>query len=153
MTSMDKKPAPKPGSSPHKIRHDGAVSLAEAWLIIREWRKPDTFPWMRRKVVNWLVPRLSWVLSALSIVAHIVWAILSSCSTDFTRAGAAVTVIAAIGAALVDWHEPNAAMLDGGPVPRFRLLDPMVAIALQVALGTLIWGYGDLVPLLSRASC
>jgi hypothetical protein len=136
-----------------RIPYEGPISLREVILVLRGWRAADTYPWMRRKAMNWLVPRAGWGMCLGLVALHFAWAGISSCSADFARAGAAVTLVAAIGAALLDWHDPKAMALDGGKLPIFRLLNPIVALALQVALGTIIWGYGDLLPILSRTGC
>lgn len=135
---------------PPVIQQGEQATFKKAWAVLRLGR--TAYPAERGRAVSYFLPRVSWILCAMAIGGHVAWA-LSSCPLNFGRGGAAVTMIAALAAAMTDWHAPNAMVLDGGPANVFRLLEPKIAIAMQVLLGTAIWGYGDLLPFLRQGYC
>jgi len=130
------------------LGHGDKVTLGKIWQVARLGRS-STFM-ERKRAYDYLVPRLSWCLIVLALVAHYNLA-MGTCSVTFARGGATVTIIAAMAAAMSDWHAPSGMSLSGGPVPRFQLFEPKLTVAIQVVLGTLVWGFGDLAPYLSKA--
>jgi len=132
---------------------DDLFGVRHAVKIILEWEEAGTFPWMRRRTVNLLVPRLALLLCVVVLAVHLWWALSTGCSYHFARAGALVALIAAIGIGTVAWHEPKGGLLNGGLVNRWAFFHPMFMLPLLGVFGTVIWGYGDLLRLAPPASC
>ena len=123
---------------------DKAFKLAHCFCVLREWNRGDTYPWMRRRTANYLAPRIAWWASLLVIILHGWWASSSSCSFNFARGGALVVLISAAAYGWIMWHEPKGGLLGGGPINRFEPFHPLLMIPLLGALGTIMWGYGDM---------
>jgi hypothetical protein len=136
-----------------KLPFDGNYDFGQAWLAICRWRSPDTVPHMKRKAMKYFAPRLALWISALSLVGHGYWASITHCGVNFQRGGAIVVFAAAALYAILEWHEPNGAILDGGLVQRIWFYNPAFLLPLLGAVGTLIWGYGDLVPFFGSTGC
>ena len=137
----------------HKIQYDDEIRLIEALKILREWRAPDTYPWMREKTVKLLSPYIGYILTAFIVAIHYFWATQSLCSINFQRGGALVVLVSAVLFAWVEWHTPNHALLSGGRLPKFSFFSPLVSLPLIAVFGTLLWGYGDLLPWLQSTKC
>lgn len=129
-----------------KLPYDKDYSFAQAWRAVREWRYPDTFPYMKRKAMEYFAPRLALWISVSSLIGHWYWASITHCGVNFQRGGAIVVLAAAALYAVLEWFEPNAATVSGGPVQRVWFYNPAFLLPILGALGTLIWGYGDLLP-------
>jgi uncharacterized integral membrane protein len=85
--------------------------------------------------------------TVLVLLGYGVWAYWgSSCPANFSRFGAAVVGIALAVFAPIQYYadlEASVAKLSGGPnIPWYQ--HPFVVPSILVILGTLIWGYGDL---------
>lgn len=141
----------KSAPDPRLIEYEGDITFQEVWRVLRNWR--GAAPWMHRKTFALLVPLGCWVLTVIALIAHIVWYAHSNCATDFARVGAAVTMIAAVGAAVMDWNADTGAYLSGKPREKLRFLQPVVTLATLVLIGTFIWGYGDQFFFLTRSGC
>ncbi len=135
-----------------KIPHEATFTLGLSFKVVKEWMRPDTYPWMKRKAVNYLAPRVAFWISTIALSVHVVWALNTECSVNFQRGGAIVVFAAAALYACIEWHEPNG-YLSGGPVQRLSLSNPYFVLPLIGAVGPLVWGYGDLLPLLSNSGC
>ncbi len=130
-----------------KVPHEEEVfGLVDALTVISSWTAQDTYPWMRRLAISYLAPRLALLFSTLVLGGHVIWAMKSGSGVNFQRGGAPVVFISAVCYAVIEWHEPKAALLDGGPVRKLRLFNPLFLLPLLAAIGTLVWGYGDLLP-------
>jgi hypothetical protein len=46
---------------------DAKFKVRHAVKVLREWNQAGTFPWMERRTVNLLAPRLAWWLSLAAI--------------------------------------------------------------------------------------
>lgn len=135
----------------YKVPNDDKLfRLIHCWRIIREWRTEGTYPWMRRRTANYLAPRIAWWMSLLIVAVHWWWAASSSCGFNFARGGALVVLLSAIAFGWVAWHEPRGGMLDGGPVNRWAFFHPLFMLPFLGLVGTILWGYGDLLPFGSR---
>lgn len=127
--------------------------LRHALLVIREWRGADTYPWMRRRVMDYLAPRLALLFTVIVLIVHATWAMTSDCGVNFQRAGSPIVLISAGLYAAIEWHTPKGGMLDGGLVEKLKLFNPLFLLPLLGVLGTAIWGYGDLFPLFGSGGC
>ncbi|TPJ77180.1 hypothetical protein [Mesorhizobium sp. B2-6-2] len=133
------------------IKHDEIFTLQLSWRVLRHSARAD--PWMRRKAVNYLAPRLALAISILVAVVHFIWAVGSECGVNFARVGGIITFTAAALYAVREWHEPKTGLLSGGEVERIHIWNPLFLLPLLAAIGTLIWAYGDLLPWLSSKGC
>lgn len=136
-----------------KIPHKQPFGVKQTYKVLREWGWPDTYPWMKRKAVNYLAPRVAFWFSGVALVGHLIWAWNTECSINFQRGGAVVVFTAAALYACIEWHEPNGGYYSGGPVQRLSLANPFFVLPLIGAIGTLVWGYGDLFPFLKTSGC
>jgi hypothetical protein len=100
---------------------------------------------MKRHTIDCLAPRLTWVMCLAAIFIHFIWAYQTSCSVNFQRGGAIVVFASALCYALVDWHKSDAAVPSGSPVKKLSLVEPLFVCPLFGTIGTLMWGYGDLI--------
>lgn len=128
-----------------KLKHDGDVEISHVLGVIRRWNRTETYPWMKRKIINYLAPRLAAGISVAALTLHAFWAHSSGCSVNFQRGGAIVTLIAAALYAVVEWHDPKTLHLSGGPVTKLTFSNPYLTLPLLATLGTVVWGYGDLI--------
>ncbi len=130
-----------------KVPHDEeSFHFRHCIIVILSWSEKDTYPWMKRRTVNFLAPRLALAFTLLSVIIHTIWALKSECGINFQRSGAMITFISAALYALTAWHEPKGGYLDGGPLNKIRPFEPMFLLPFLGLLGTIIWGYGDLLP-------
>ena len=53
----------------------------------------------------------------------------------------------------IEWHKSDAAILGGTSIKKFEFFGTHVAIPLIAIIGTILWGYGDLLPWLSQVKC
>ena len=127
------------------IGHDETFTWLVSFKVIKNWH--NAFPWQKRKAVEFASPRLGLFSSVLTIAFHVYWAVTSSCSENFQRGGSIVVFISAIMFAYSNWHDSKGGRLDGGPVEKFEFWNPNLLMPIIAGVGTLIWGYGDLVPL------
>lgn len=125
---------------------ENQFSLGHSIAVIRGWRAKDTYPWMRRRTVNFLVPRCAFWLSVLTVAVHAWWASVSHCGVDFQRGGAVVVLLSAAGYGLVSWHEATSLMVN-----KLSPFHPLFMLPLLGVVGTLLWGYGDLLPFFGTA--
>ncbi|XHC10656.1 hypothetical protein ABWH98_24520 [Labrenzia sp. ac12] len=121
--------------------------------ILREWRSEDTAPWMKRRAVNYLSPRCAALISVITLLVHLIWAERSSCAINFQRSGSLLVLNAAAFYAFIEWHKADGGKLSGGKLKRYSLFNPFIVLPIIAALGTVVWGYGDLLPLLSLKGC
>jgi hypothetical protein len=135
-----------------KVPEDEAEFTArDAFKILREWNQDGTVQWMKRLTVNLLAPRLAWWLSLMVIGLHGWWACKSSCGVNFARGGALIVLLSAIGLGVVAWYEPNYGLLSGGKIKRWHFFHPLVMLPALGIIGTVLWGYGDLLPIFGNA--
>lgn len=120
--------------------------LIHYWHVFCHWRKFDTPQWMREATATYLAPRLALWASIAVVALHWWWAAISGVSLNFARGGALVVLISAVSYGWFTWHLTNVAIPSGGPVRRFSLFDPYFMLPLLGVVGTILWGYGDLVP-------
>lgn len=139
--------------NPPKLPYDGDYGFRQAWLALREWRRPDTVLYMKRKAMEYVAPRLAFWISFLSLVLHSHWAWTTHCGANFQRGGAIVAFAAAALYAVLEWHDPKTAVLSGGPIQRVSFYNSALLLPLLGAAGTLIWGYGDLLPFFGSTGC
>lgn len=130
----------------HKIRYDEDLKFLDALKILAQWHANDTHPWMKRKAANYISPRIGYLLTIIILLLHYYWAIESNCSINFQRGGATIVLVSALFFAWVDWHPPASGQLSGGKVEKFSIWSPLFALPLIAVIGTIIWGYGDLLP-------
>ncbi|HCL66962.1 MAG TPA: hypothetical protein DIC56_19420 [Rhizobium sp.] len=54
--------AEEPKKTIYKVPYEDAEwernGRSNAWITLREWKAPDTYPWMKRKLANYLAPRV-----------------------------------------------------------------------------------------------
>ena len=100
-----------------------------------------------------LAAPLAYVVTFAVLVMHAVWAHNTKCGVNFQRGGADISLVAAVLFAFVSWYGSEGFKLDGGRVPKWSLLNPNVALPLVALLGTITWGYGDMVPWFSSKGC
>lgn len=136
-----------------KISYDKKMTFRESITILREWYKDDTFPWMKRKTVNFVSPYICYFSITIILSVHYFWAVETDCSVDFQRGGALIVLVSAFLFGWTEWHKPEGGPLGGGKIKKFGLFEPHFAIPLTAIIGTLLWGYGDLVPWLSKERC
>jgi hypothetical protein len=139
--------------SPNKIPYEKDFTIAEAWLVVSTWRQNDTYPWMKKKAVIYLAPRVAFWLSIVVLFVHYIWALYSHCNVNFPRGGAVISLLAAGLYAVIDWHDPHTALLSGGQIQRVTIFNPFFVLPLLGAVGALVWGYGDLLPFFGTTGC
>lgn len=61
-------------------------------------------------------------------------------------ASAAIVLISAPGFGCTAWHDTTGGMFSGGPASRLTFLHPLFLLPALAFIGTIIWGYGDLLP-------
>ncbi|WP_448954840.1 hypothetical protein [Labrys neptuniae] len=125
--------------------HNEKMTWCLAIEILFNWQN-ETIPWRRRRTSEFLAPRCAIILSVSALILHFWWAWSSACGLNFARAGADVVLIAATAYAWVEWHSVSGGLLSGGPVNRFAIWESGWLLPALAAGGTLIWGYGDLLP-------
>lgn len=128
-----------------RLRGREPSSLVDAFRVLWVWNEKDTYPYMKRSSIGFLAPRFTWILCIAGIVIHFIWALNTNCSVNFQRGGAVVVFAAALCYALVDWHKSDAAVFSGSPVKKLSLMEPLFVCPLFGTIGTIIWGYGDLI--------
>lgn len=133
------------------IGHEESFTLKTSWRVVRNWRR--TYPWMRRKAVNHLAPRLAFFISVLAIFAHAIWAAKTHCNVNFQRGGGIVTLTAAALYAVIEWHAPKGGLWSGGLVEKLHIWNPLFLLPFLGGTGTLIWAYGDLLPWFGSTGC
>jgi hypothetical protein len=139
--------------SPNKISYEKEFTIVEAWLVVSTWRQGDTYPWMKKNAVVYLAPRAAFWVSIIVLFGHCVWAIHSNCNVNFQRGGSIITLLAAGLYAIIDWHDPHTMLLSVGQIKRLKIFNPYFILPLLAAVGTLVWGYGDLLPFFGTAGC
>ncbi|GJE27540.1 hypothetical protein [Methylobacterium organophilum] len=142
----------KPGGRP-KLSYEGEYGFAQSWQVIREWSRDDTYPWMKLKALEYLLPRAAFWVSIAVLGSHWYWAEASRCGVNFQRGGAVITVAAALAYATLEWHDPGTAHLSGARAPVWSFFKPAFVLPVLAALGTAVWGYGDLLPTLQTIGC
>jgi len=125
----------------------------DALKILSEWNAEDTYPWMKRKTVNFISPFIGYILTTIILGIHYIWAVESECSVNFQRGGAMVVLVSAWLFGWIDWHKSEAGILGGGPIKKFDFFAKHFAVPFVAIIGTLTWGYGDLLPWISQAKC
>jgi hypothetical protein len=138
-------------SDPHKIPYYGEIKPKEAMLVIRTWTQSDTYPWMKRKAIDYFAPRAAFICSIIVLTIHYWWAFESKCGVNFQRSGAVIALVSAALYSLIEWHKSDAGVL-GGTIKRFRFFSPYFMLPLLLAMGTVIWGYGDLLPMFGNCT-
>ncbi|MCD0421232.1 hypothetical protein LOC51_28770 [Rubrivivax sp. JA1024] len=108
---------------------------------------------MKRKAIAYFAPRATLFITVASLAIHSGWAWATNCGVNFQRGGAIVVLVAAALYALSEWYEAKGGRLDGGALERYHFLNPAFLLPFLAALGTLIWGYGDLLPFFGAAGC
>lgn len=119
-------------------------TLKEAVLVVSNLRAAPHRAF--RGAVEYFVPRIALFLSILLFVLHIWWAVSSRCGVNFARGGALLVLVSAGGLGWMTWLDPKLTFLSGGPRNKFDWLHPLVMLPLIGVVGTIIWGYGDLLP-------
>ncbi|WP_210168388.1 hypothetical protein [Aminobacter sp. DSM 101952] len=126
---------------PKVTNDDDTFAFRHAIKILREWDQKGTFPWMKRRTAEYLAPRLALWACLLALFLHGWWAITTSCSLHFARSGAAIVLVSALAFGWTAWHEAPKMLVN-----RLAFFHPLCMLPALALLGTLIWGYGDLVP-------
>jgi hypothetical protein len=132
--------------NPNKIPYEKDFTIAEAWLVLTTWRQSDTYPWMKRRTVNYIALRAAFFVSLIVLFVHCIWALQTHCGINFQRGGSIIALLAAGLYAVVDWHDPKTVFLSGGGMRPITFFDPYFMLPVLGALGTVVWGYGDLLP-------
>lgn len=127
---------------------EGPYTLGQAWFAVRNWCKLP-YPYQKRHTVQSLAPLVALVITLASLTVHFIVASMTNCSVNFQRGGSIISLTAAALYAVLDWHKNDAALPSGSRTQPFKLLDPKILLPLLGVVGTLIWGYGDLIPLWS----
>lgn len=138
---------------PNKLTYDTDFTFAMVWGVLTKWRKSDTYPWMKRKAVTYIAPRAAFWISLITLFAHVIWAIHTKCGVNFQRGGSIVALSTAVLYAVVDWHDPKTAFLSGGRIKPITIFDPYIMLPVLAAIGTVVWGYGDLLPFFGNSGC
>jgi hypothetical protein len=134
-------------NSRHKVPFDEEVfGFLDAMKIIREWNASDTYPFMRKNTANYLAPRLALWVSLAAVALHWYWATSSQCSFHFARSGAVLVLASALAYGWISWHDPKTMHLSGGKISNWALFNPLFMLPFLGFVGTIIWGYGDLLP-------
>ncbi|MBY5385212.1 hypothetical protein [Rhizobium leguminosarum] len=55
-------------------------------------------------------------------------------------------IASALAFGWISWHEPKTMLLSGGQVTTWSFFNPLFILPLIAFIGTVIWGYGDLLP-------
>lgn len=122
----------------------GPYNFQQVRYVVWNWRQ--VYPYNRRLAVEYLSPRCALWISLLALLVHALWAAHSHCGVNFQRAGAIISLAAAVLYATVEAHRNDAAKLSGSPILPFSFYAPGFLLPFLAALGTAIWGYGDLIP-------
>ncbi|RWB64377.1 MAG: hypothetical protein EOQ48_01805 [Mesorhizobium sp.] len=120
---------------------DDKFLAQHAFKILREWNQKGTVPWMRRRTVDYLAPRLALWASILALFLHGWWATNTACSLHFARSGAAIVLISALAFGWTAWHEVPKLVVN-----RPAVFHPLLMLPALALFGTFVWGYGDLLP-------
>ena len=110
----------------------------------------------KKRWIDWWMPRLGVAASIAAIIAHAFWAHASGCKTDFARGGAAVVLIALAVFAPIQYFadaDASVARLSGKLIAPLSMFDPFFAPPILAIVGTLLWGYGDLVAPFAQGVC
>lgn len=126
------------------LKHDGPIAFRAAWAAIWKWNV--AVPWVQRKALDYLAPRIALVVSLVAIGGHAIWAVHTHNGVNFQRGGGVVSLTAAALYAAIDWHAPKGGALSGGLVEKLRTFNPKFLLPFLAGIGTLIWAYGDLLP-------
>lgn len=136
-----------------KVEYSGKVpreaddfGFIHSCRIIREWRADDTYPWMHRLTIDYLAPRAAWWASVLVVAAHWWWASSSGCGFNFARGGALLVLISASAYGLLVWYASDVAVVSGSTIKKWHPFHPLFMLPFLGFVGTILWGYGDLLP-------
>lgn len=129
-----------------KIPNHGRMQFRHSLKIIREWDHHDTHPWMKRKTVDFISPLIGYALTLIIIIAHYIWAFETGDGLNFGRGGALIVLVSGALYGWIDWFRSGNEHEDDIDLRQFHVLESHFAIPFIAVLGTLIWGYGDLLP-------
>lgn len=129
-----------------KIQHSDTLNIKQLCQIIRNWKQFKSIPSVLAKFWGSLIPYLVCVFSLISITIHGYLSYIHSCSETFQRGGSLLVLMAAVGFGIIEYINPETTYLSGRKKRTFHLNNPLVALPFIAAVGTLIWGYGDLIP-------
>lgn len=138
---------------PNKLTNETDFTIVVFWRVLKKWRESDTYPWMKQMAVTYIAPRAALGISLIALFVHFIWAIYTKCGVNFQRGGSIVALSAAALYAFVDWHDPKTALLSGKRINRLRILGPYIMLPILAAIGTIVWGYGDLIPFFGNSGC
>lgn len=136
-----------------KLPYEGDYGLSQSWQVVREWTREDTYPWMKVKALECLLPRAAFWVSFIVLASHWYWAEASHCGVNFQRGGAVITLAAALAYAVLEWHDSGTALLSGQRAPIWSFFKPAFVLPVLAAVGTAVWGYGDLLPIFESTGC
>lgn len=129
------------------------IRFSHALLILRHWRKSDTTHVERHRSSKYFASLLGCLLSLLIVTGHYYWAAQSDCIVNFQRGGSALVLLSAVLFAWVEWHRPHGELFSEFRARRPTWRSPYITLPLIAVFGTLIWGYGDLLPWVSKFGC
>jgi hypothetical protein len=99
------------------------------------------------KWANKWMPRLAMAASVLTLLVHGALAWRSDCPKGFERSGADIVAFALAAFAVIQYFadiDAGTARLSGKRMVPWSILHPFVFLPILAIIGTVLWGYGDL---------
>lgn len=121
-------------------------SLGEFTIVVRGWMDPKILPRSKIVVVQTYSTLIALTFTIPILLIHYMWAVHSQCSVNFQRAGADISLVAATIFAFMSWYAAPNSVLDSGGLPKFSWRNPNFALPVVALIGTMVWGYGDMLP-------
>ena len=137
--------APNHHSDNIPLEQKAPPTAAQSLRVLRSWRR--VLFRSKVRVVQTHATAVALTATVVVISAHWAWARHTHNATDFARGGALVSLFTALLlATLATYTFDKGFQLDGGRVPEFHPLKPSFVVPVLAAVGTILWGYGDMVP-------
>jgi hypothetical protein len=123
---------------------ENPYEFASAWLVIQ--MSGHATPTQKSKSITYLAPRAALWISVGAFAIHLVLAAIWHSGTTFQRSGSIITMAAAslCRFGLVRCRKESS-QLSGDRPSTPRLYEPAILLPVLAAVGTAIWGYGDLI--------
>jgi hypothetical protein len=98
-------------------------------------------------VLQWL-PRVTAAVAFPVVISHGYWAFVTDCDVHFSRGGSLLVFMAVLSIFGLEDRMHRTSHMNfcdaSGPIP-FKFLGPYIVAGSLAMIGTLIWGYGDLI--------
>lgn len=132
------------------FKDNGKYTFIQGLQTAMYWWKETTYFCQKKRAATASVSPLAIFFTIIILLIHSLLAWHFECSVTFQRGGADIALVAAALFAFINWYSMEGMVLDGGNVPLFSWLNPNVILSLIALIGTVTWGYGDLMPFGTR---